>query len=786
MSETTKAPNKTKKGRLNIAFLVDWLEREYQLMIMQGLIDSARRHEVNLFCIEGGPIAHQYSEFQRNYMYQLIKENNVDGLVILTASIGQNASAEQMKRFCRQFYPLPVISIGNEIEGCTSVLIDNSTGLREALAHLIQVHQYQKFAFIGGPETNIDAISRLRIFKQVLAENNLPFNADLVVDGNFGRLSGIEAVRTLLDERQATFDVIVVGNDEMALGALSELQTRGISVPDRVAVIGFDDQKSCSYSNPPLTTIDDSMYEQGITAMELLLQLIEHNPIPSKHYIPSHLVLRQSCGCLSQATIQCTSGAVAVDGRSKNTILKNQAQIIDNIVAKSRHLFLDCAGFDLPQAVSVLTLTFNGQLQGEKKEPFLKTFNQMTEKVSAQNKLHIWQDFLSILRREILPYLGADEYLRCEDLFHQVRLMISEKAVNKEKNNSFDALTRHYTINNLTELLLSSYSVSQVMKILNRYLPQLGITTGFIFEYCANQQNYRVMMAYNRHGNVPFDPKVVCAGSLMPKAIENDGKPHILLMTMLCFLKKKFSVLAVEYEEHITDFYPSLRGMISSALTGVNLVEKLHSQEKRLIAQQEHIKNLGEMRKAMDGFIQTILSMIEVRDPYTAGHQSRVSDLAGAIAIEMNLSPEVVESLRMAGAIHDLGKIVVPFEILNKPGRLKATEFALIKEHPTVAYEILKNIDFPWPIARIVAQHHERLNGSGYPAGLKDGKILQEAKILAVADVIEAMATHRPYRVALGIDMALEEIAANRGKLYDSEVVDTCLDLFYHKGYQLN
>jgi putative nucleotidyltransferase with HDIG domain len=162
-----------------------------------------------------------------------------------------------------------------------------------------------------------------------------------------------------------------------------------------------------------------------------------------------------------------------------------------------------------------------------------------------------------------------------------------------------------------------------------------------------------------------------------------------------------------------------------------------------------------------------------------------VANLARAISSEMGLPNENVEGIRIAGIIHDMGKILVPAEILSKPGRLTENEFGIIKSHPQVGYDILKNIDFPWPVAQIVLQHHERMDGSGYPQGLQSEKILLEARILAVADVVEAMASHRPYRAALGIDKALEEISRNSGVLYDPEAVNACLKLFNEKGFKL-
>ena len=205
--------------------------------------------------------------------------------------------------------------------------------------------------------------------------------------------------------------------------------------------------------------------------------------------------------------------------------------------------------------------------------------------------------------------------------------------------------------------------------------------------------------------------------------------------------------------------------------------------ERKLV--EEELKQYSEkLQELIEEVTQAIALTTELRDPYTADHQQRVTQLACAIAKEMNLNKEVLEEIRVAGTLHDIGKIHIPSEILSKPGRLTEIEFNMIKTHAEAGYNILKTIEFPWPIAPVVLQHHERTNGSGYPSGLSVKDILLEARILAVADVVEAMSSHRPYRPARGIDKALEEISQNRGILYDPKVVDACLRLFAEKRFE--
>jgi PAS domain S-box-containing protein/putative nucleotidyltransferase with HDIG domain len=218
---------------------------------------------------------------------------------------------------------------------------------------------------------------------------------------------------------------------------------------------------------------------------------------------------------------------------------------------------------------------------------------------------------------------------------------------------------------------------------------------------------------------------------------------------------------------------PAVEGIV------VNLRDITERQEARKRLEQ----SLEKLRRTMQGTIQAVTAIAEWRDPFTAGHQKRVAQLASAIAREMNFPPEQVEVVNVAGLLHDIGKISVPHEILSKPGRLSDAEMGLIRVHSQVAYDILRTVAFPWPIADMVVQHHERIDGSGYPAGLHEDDILIEARILAVADVVEAMTAHRPYRKAPGLDKALEEISQNSGRLYDAEVVYACLRLFNEKGF---
>ena len=213
------------------------------------------------------------------------------------------------------------------------------------------------------------------------------------------------------------------------------------------------------------------------------------------------------------------------------------------------------------------------------------------------------------------------------------------------------------------------------------------------------------------------------------------------------------------------------------------IAELEKSDAERTQAEEALSKSLENLKKATGFIIDVIVMIVETRDPYMSGHQKRVADLARSIAAEMNLSGDIIDGIGMAGLIHDVGKISIPTEILGQPRLLNDVEYSLVKTHPEIGYQILKDIDFYRPVALIVYQHHERINGTGYPQGIKGEDILLEAKILGVADVVEAICRHRPYRPASGIDKALKEISQYSGVLYDPEVVDACTNLFAEKGF---
>ncbi len=265
--------------------------------------------------------------------------------------------------------------------------------------------------------------------------------------------------------------------------------------------------------------------------------------------------------------------------------------------------------------------------------------------------------------------------------------------------------------------------------------------------------------------------------------IVSKAKSHTVICEHLVQGKTRYiqaqSFEIIDDDGALNGFSLMLRDITARTNAEIDLRRTNDALEQRVLERTE------KLAKAMEGTITAMAYAVEMRDPYTSGHQRRVADLATAIAVELGMEEDEVEGIQMAAQLHDIGKIRVPFDLLSYPGKLSKEEFALLKPHPVVGYDILKNIDFPWPIAEIIVQHHELMDGSGYPKGLSGDEIIMSARVVTVADVVEAMSSHRPYRPALGTVRALAEIKSGAGSRYDQQVSDACIRVFEKNKYEI-
>ncbi|HNY50806.1 MAG TPA: PAS domain S-box protein [Smithella sp.] len=320
-----------------------------------------------------------------------------------------------------------------------------------------------------------------------------------------------------------------------------------------------------------------------------------------------------------------------------------------------------------------------------------------------------------------------------------------------------------------------------------------------IFRSLADQSS-DIILLVNRKGIITYENKAVHAslgyrheeriGASSLDHIHPDDVIPITDAFRVLFSDRNAPTLKADVRLRKADGNWRTFELVASNLVRGNVVKaaiiNLRDITERKQTEEKLQQTLNSLKKAVSATVQVLVSALEARDPYTAGHQFRSANLACAIGKEMGLTENMIEGIRMAGTIHDIGKMAIPTEILTKPSKLTHIEYTLIKEHSKIGYEMLKGVESSWPLAQIVHQHHERMDGTGYPRNMKGEEILLEARVMAVADVVEAMASHRPYRPSLGIEFALEEIEKNKGILYDDVVADACLKLFREKEYRFS
>jgi DNA-binding LacI/PurR family transcriptional regulator len=802
------------KLRPIIGFLTCGFEGDpvgYQLW--SGIYNHAQKRGVDLLCFPGNP---PYSPIafkaKANAVYDLVSTDNLNGLLVWGAGLSVDSGTAQVTALFQRFLSIPTVSISFRVPGIPNIGIDNYQGIYELVAHLIQEHGLRRIAFIRGPEHHLEAELRYQAYRDALSEFGLPWQSSLIYQGAFSQQSGYEAVNYLLDQQASHFEAVLAANDRMAIGALEAFAARGLRVPEEYVVAGFDDIEESKYINPPLTTSQQPFAEMGAQAVEMLISLLNGQNIPEYFQLPTKPKFRHSCGCLSQALIQARAGGgnvsdktsalneIAVSGETQvlnegapankeasspkgNGIFERRKFIVTELMAAANHSMTNLK----PTWAETLFDSFYHDLKINDPEIFIHTLNQLlNQTILAENDVVLWHGILSTLRRLLLPHLSAEKTIsRAEDLWQQAQVLIGEAAEHHQAYHMLIVKRQAQRLHATSQELGASFTISELINKAAQELPDIGIPSCYLSLYEEQNAEWsRLILAYNQNGRFDLDPK---KGQRFPsRQLVPDGclwseeHPRAIVVEPLFFHEKQFGFILFEVGPLEGLVYEVLQSELSSTIYRAFLFQERQQAENDLT------QSLATVKKAMEGAVQSMALTVEMRDPYTAGHQRRVSQLACAIALEMSLPADQIEGIKMAAIIHDVGKIAIPAEILSKPAKLNEIELAMIRTHPQIGYDILKTIEFPWPIAQIVLQHHRRIDGSGYPSDIDGINILLEAKIIGVADVVDALLSHRPYRPGLGLDKALEEITKNRGLLYDAQVVDICLHLFLKGSFEFN
>lgn len=566
-----------------IGLLIDEMVYEYQAELWSGVAQAAEQHDVNLLCFVGDPLRLPPNDSPANAIYDLAGPGSVDGLVIAGGTICARLGAQETQAFFARYQGLPVVSIGIALEGIPSILVDNEKGLRDALVHLIEHHGYRRIAFIRGPEANAEAQLRYQVYADVLDQHGIPQDPDLTAPGDFIRASGARAVEILLGrQRDSRIEAVVAANDNMALGALDALAERSIQVPGEVALVGFDDVEATQFVTPPLTTVRQPTHEIGTHAVECLLALLSGEEAPEQTVLPTELVIRRSCGCLSPTVLRASSDQ---GERTRQAEPVESAPPREQIISR----VLEEPDWSVPreQALQLLD-AFWQALSGDDEKAFLSRLDQfLTQTVAAGKRVSDWHDVISILRRNTLPHLEEKRLNQAEDLWHEGQLLISETVRRTQGHRILQTEQQAASLSDVGQQLITATEVDALVDTIAEQLPRLGIASGYLSLYESLRtptKRARMFVAYDEQGAMKLErgDRSFPSRHLIARQALRGTRRRSMVVLPLYFHRSYLGFSLLETGSLEGAAFETLRAQISSALQSVLLLERVESRTLQL------------------------------------------------------------------------------------------------------------------------------------------------------------------------------------------------------------
>jgi PAS domain S-box-containing protein len=598
MSKSKRETAKEKK-RPTIGLLMTRFEREFHRASWSGIADAALERDVNLICFDGGTLrTPEGFAAQGNVLYDLASSATLDGLIIWSSILDWAVEPEEMEAFCKGFRPLPVVSVGREMEGVPSILVDNYQGMREDVAHLVEVHGYRRIVFIRGPKGSQEEALRYRAYADVLAEHDIALDSELVTPySGWERVDGHAMVRVLLDERKVDFDAIVAANDSLALGALEELQAQGVRVPQEVGVVGFDDVEETRATVLSLTTVRQPLNEVGRQAVEEVLAMIAGEQVPEQVTVPLQLMVRRSCGCQSLAVVE-----TAATFERRSAAKKSWSDVL---AAKRKSVLADMAqvtealsGGAALGEVEPLLDSFIAEMEGRSPGIFLATWDDALRRVAtAGGSASAWQGILSTLRRHVLPYLDGESLFHAENLWHQARVLIEETAVQARAYESFQSGQRDRVLREIDQLLITSPTIDELSDVIAQELPRLGIPSCYLSLYQEPEkptERARLILAYDEKGGTKLEEggRLFPSAQLAPGGMLPQERRYHMMVEPLYFRENQLGFALFEVSRRDVSIYDVLRGQISGALQGARLLEDQRRAEQTLMEERNLLRTL--------------------------------------------------------------------------------------------------------------------------------------------------------------------------------------------------
>jgi signal transduction histidine kinase/DNA-binding LacI/PurR family transcriptional regulator len=585
----------------------------YQETIWSGVSQIAEEDNAGVVCFVGGELNSSVA-FQKhwNVIYDLASPANIDGLIILSAALQNYVSVDEMARFCDRYAPLPIVSIALGLEGVPSITIDNYVGLRALMQHLIEEHHYQHIAFVRGRAHNPEAEARYQAYIGSLKDYGISFDPDLVAPGDFTIDAGAEAVKLFLDQRKISFDAIVASNDNMAIGAWQELTWRGISIPEQVAVTGFDDVPEVRSFTTPLTTIRQPLIEQGRQAARMMLDHIRHGTPLENRVLGTELVVRESCGCSPFGTIGL---GVSVSSNAGVSLLI-PAQQRDRVVTAIQDGL--CSRFPgvTPQSIEELVDAFFDVLKGDKNAPFLLSLNRML-RAAAANLGHTpsdgedmleWQKALSILQEEAMPCADPDAATDANRQLHWGRILITE--VTERAYSSLRNQTEVSTLiqSEVARDINAASNTQELVDVLAQGLPRLDVRACFLALYEGEPIPpllSRMIMAFHdgKKADLEVDGRLFPSIELIPHDILSGSMLPFLMVRPLVVRDMHFGFIVMEMNVGhwvmLTNTYEEFPEQIGSALYRTLLQQRIEQSNMDI---QQRAAELAEANDQLEQF----------------------------------------------------------------------------------------------------------------------------------------------------------------------------------------
>jgi signal transduction histidine kinase/DNA-binding LacI/PurR family transcriptional regulator len=596
--------------RKTIGVFASQVGRAWGTQFLAGVTDAAQELNVNLVHFIGGKLAPIPGDESRKSfgLYDLAKPGQIDGL-LMTVDIAYGVSDDDLKAFRALYLNTPIVTQSVPIEGATMFIPSNVDGMSTLVRHLIEEHGYKRIAFIRGLEGQIDSEQRFQAYKDEFKAHNLRFDKDLVVSGDFSPESGREAIRILLDERKLRFQAVVAANDRMAFGALEALQQRGVRVPDDVAVTGFDDLREAQSIGVPLTTVRQSFYTAGKSALQALLKRISGDTLQKQVVTPTQVVVRWSCGCLPENVRQV---AVAPRDVAHTGKLENKRE------AAMRAL-LNSAGITehdpaIPQYRDVFGRTWDAFLttlnEKTSSDEFLKTVNAMIELMQRQSlPPSVWHNVISMMRRYALSGINSHTtMLQAENLFQQARLLAGELSQRWQAYQRLALEKQESLLQGFSFSMAPAMSIDEIGKAISEHFPAMGIHRWYVMFYSdvsspqsissPTPESYMLLFQYeNEKFEIPRKQTFIGTGQLVPRGKTPEDHRYTAVVMPLTLAKNRFGFMWVEMGPDEWEIYVRIRNLVSSALLRTMLVsqkEQAQKEVERLLAEaQERAQELA-------------------------------------------------------------------------------------------------------------------------------------------------------------------------------------------------